>query len=96
MPCDTNWTRQQATEAETALRALAEEIAAGTKVIRRNALTGQYSITGWARSEAARLGWCEGCALRVIQAKGWAQQAVQQAGINKRGFVVTSHNGHKH
>ena len=97
MPCDTMVRNAQERRLfDAAVEELAADLASGAKVIRRNAFTGEISISGWAQSAAKATGWCEGCALRTIESKGWATKSLKAAGITKKKFVVASHNGHGH
>jgi len=82
---------------DAAKKKLEADIAAGrVQVIRKP--NGEFAVSGWQQTAAAKSGWCEGCVLRSIQKTGsWAaKQKLAQAGITSKRFVAASHRGHGH
>jgi hypothetical protein len=70
MPCDTRWVEpEEIREAREALADLDALIATGKLRIVRDA-QGRIAITGWEQTRASRAGWCDGCAVRALQASG--------------------------
>lgn len=98
MACDTMVRNREAQRLfDHALEQLRDDLEAGRRKILRNILTGQVSISGWKETQAAATGWCEGCAIRSLETKGWASASLKAGGITKsKPFVVASHNHHKH
>lgn len=99
MPCDT-MVRNAAERKrrDEALKKLEADIAAGRVTVTKN-LAGEVSISNWTSQEAARAGWCEGCALVALASSvNWTVKAkLGQMGVAKgKSFVAASHNGHPH
>jgi len=67
--------RQVREAREKAVQELAAELAAGTKKVHTNMMTGEVTISDWAGSAAQRAGMCQGCAVNAVKAKGWATRA---------------------
>lgn len=98
MPCDAMVrTQKERAAREAAIKALAEELERGTRTVVQN-FDGTVSITDWSTTQAASVGWCEGCILRRLKETGsWEVQSVlAKAGITEKSFMVASHRGHSH
>jgi Fe-S cluster biogenesis protein NfuA len=99
MPCDTMIrTQRERAAREAAIKKLAEEIERGEKTIVQN-WDGTVEISDWNTTDAAAVGWCEGCAMEWLGANGsWeVQSQLAAVGVSKGAeFVAASHRGHSH
>lgn len=99
MPCDSlARTQRERQLREAALKELEADIAAGRRTLVRN-LRGEVAVLNWGTSNAARAGWCEGCALAQLAKGGsWVVRSKLAAVGVRQGasFVAASHNGHPH
>jgi hypothetical protein len=100
MPCDRVVRNTEERELyESGLKQLEADIATGRVVVTMDIKTGRVKVVNWSATNAAKAGWCEGCALAAIAETGnyLAQAKLARWGIKTgRSFVAASHAGHVH
>lgn len=89
--------REVQAQRDKALKEFEADLILGKYTLVRNN-KGEIQVTNWNQSNAAKTGWCEGCALREIQQRGsWlAKNKLAQYGVNQKSFITAGHNSHKH